>query len=82
MSSTGISSLEQSLDKANTGLAEIADGFATEDRTFAYRVTRAWLHALRDRLPVTIAANFATQLPELLCEVFYDGWSPSQVPTA
>ena len=82
MSSTGISSLEQSIDKANTGLAEIADGFATEDRTFAYRVTRAWLHALRDRLHVTIAANFATQLPELLRGVFYDGWSPGQVPTA
>jgi len=29
-------------------------------------VLRAWLHALRDRLPVPIAANFAAQLPELL----------------
>jgi uncharacterized protein (DUF2267 family) len=80
MSSTGITSLDQSIDKANTWLAEIADDFGTGDRRFAYRVTRAWLHALRDRLPVTIAANFAAQLPELLRGAFYDGWSPSQVP--
>jgi len=33
-----------------------------------------------DRLPITIAANFAAQLPELLRGVFYDGWSPSRVP--
>ncbi len=80
MSSTGISSHDQSIDKANTWLAEIADEFGTGDRRFAYQVTRAWLHALRDRLPVTIAANFAAQLPELLRGAFYGGWSPSQVP--
>jgi uncharacterized protein (DUF2267 family) len=43
-------------------------------------VTRAWLHALRDRLPVPIAAHFAAQLPELLRGVFYEGWNPSKVP--
>lgn len=80
MSSTGISSLDQSIDKTNTWLAEIADECGTEDRRLAYRVLRAWLHALRDRLTVTIAAHFAAQLPELLRGVFYDGWSPSRVP--
>jgi uncharacterized protein (DUF2267 family) len=80
MSSTGISSLDQSIGKANAWLARIADEFGTEDRRLAYRALRAWLHALRDRLTVTIAAHFAAQLPELLRGVFYDGWSPSRVP--
>ena len=80
MSSTGISSLDQSIGKANAWLARIADEFGTEDRRLAYRALRAWLHALRDRLTVTIAAHFAAQLPELLRGVFHDGWSPSRVP--
>jgi uncharacterized protein (DUF2267 family) len=46
----------------------------------AYRVTRSWLHTLRDRLPVPIAAHLAAQLPELLRGVFYEGWNPSKVP--
>jgi uncharacterized protein (DUF2267 family) len=77
---TGVTNLDNSIDKANAWLAEVAEEFGTEDRRFAYRVTRAWLHALRDRLPVTIAAHFAAQLPELLRGVFYDGWNPSRVP--
>jgi uncharacterized protein (DUF2267 family) len=80
MSFTGVSSLDHSIDKVNVWLAEIADEFGTDDRHFAYRVTRAWLHALRDRLPVPIAAHFAAQLPELLRGVFYDGWNPSKAP--
>lgn len=80
MSFTGVSSLDHSIDKANVWLAEVADDFGTHDRRFAYRVTRAWLHTLRDRLPVPVAAHFAAQLPELLRGVFYDGWNPSRVP--
>jgi uncharacterized protein (DUF2267 family) len=66
--------------KANTWLARIAGEFAADDRRLAYRILRAWPHALRDRLTVTIAAHFAAQVPELLRGVFYDGWSPSRVP--
>jgi uncharacterized protein (DUF2267 family) len=80
MSVTGISHLDHSIDTTNAWLADVADGFGTEDRRFAYRVTRAWLHALRDRLPVPVAANFAAQLPELLRGVFCDGWNPGRVP--
>jgi uncharacterized protein (DUF2267 family) len=80
MSFTGVSSLDHSIAKVNVWLAETADEFGTSDRHFAYRVTRAWLHALRDRLPAPIAAHFAAQLPELLRGVFYDGWNPSKVP--
>jgi hypothetical protein len=40
MSFTRISSLDQSIQKANTCLAEIADEFGAGDRRLAYRVTR------------------------------------------
>ncbi|HEU5388588.1 MAG TPA: hypothetical protein VFV73_22040 [Streptosporangiaceae bacterium] len=43
MSFTGVRSLDQSIDKTNAWLAEIAGEFGTGDRQFAYRVTRAWL---------------------------------------
>jgi uncharacterized protein (DUF2267 family) len=35
---------------AHAWLADVAAAFGTEDRRFAYRVLRAWLHTLRDRL--------------------------------
>ena len=80
MSSTGVAHLDASLDKANAWLTDIDAGFGTSDRHLAYRVLRAWLHCLRDRLSVEVAAHFAAQLPELLRGVFYDGWNPSRVP--
>ncbi len=78
--STGVENLDRSIDKANAWLADIDAGFGTGDRHLAYRVLRAWLHCLRDRLSVQVAAHFAAQLPELLRGVFYDGWNPSRVP--
>lgn len=80
MSFTGVGSLDRSIDKSNAWLAGIEEGFGTHDRRLAYRVARAWLHSLRDRLTVEVAAHFAAQLPELLRGVFYDGWNPSRVP--
>lgn len=80
MSRTGVDSLDRSIERTNHWLNDVATGFETEDRRLAYRVTRSWLHTLRDRLPVTIAAHLAAQLPELLRGVFYEGWNPSKVP--
>lgn len=80
MSRTGVDSLDRSIERTNQWLGDVASSFETEDRKLAYRVTRSWLHTLRDRLPVTVAAHLAAQLPELLRGVFYEGWNPSKVP--
>lgn len=80
MSRTGVDSLDRSIDRTNQWLHDVATSFGTEDRRLAYRVTRSWLHTLRDRLPVPVAAHLAAQLPELLRGVFYEGWNPSRVP--
>jgi len=65
---------------AHEWLAVVGEAIGTRDRAFTYRVLRAWLHVLRDRLTVEAAAHFAAQLPELLRGTFYDGWVPSRVP--
>ena len=57
MSFTGVDSLDRSIDKANAWLADIDGGFGTSDRRLAYRVLRAWLHNLRDRLSVEVGAR-------------------------
>lgn len=57
MSFTGVGSLDRSIDKSKAWLAGIEEGFGTHDRRFAYRVARAWLHNLRDRLTVEVAVH-------------------------
>jgi uncharacterized protein (DUF2267 family) len=80
MSATGLVTIDRAVQTTNTWLADVARAFGTDDRRFAYRVLRAWLHTLRDRLPVESTAHFSAQLPEFLRGVYYDGWDPSRVP--
>lgn len=72
--------IERSVEKAHVWLDEVAKQLGTEDHRLAYRVLRAYLHALRDRLTVDEAAQLAAQLPELIRGVYYEGWKPSATP--
>ncbi|MEQ7126643.1 DUF2267 domain-containing protein [Actinopolymorpha sp. B11F2] len=72
--------LEHAERTAHEWLATIGRHLGTQDLDFTFRVVRAWLHTVRDRLPVEGAAHLAAQLPEVLRGVFYDGWAPSRVP--
>lgn len=65
---------------AQEWLDAVAEQLDTEDRHFAYRVLRAWLRTVRDRLTVEAASHFAAQLPMLLRGLFFDGWNPKRVP--
>ncbi|MGO8966719.1 MAG: DUF2267 domain-containing protein, partial [Mycobacterium sp.] len=49
---TKVSALDHAMQTAHTWINDVAREFDTEDREFAYRVLRAWLHTLRDRLTV------------------------------
>lgn len=80
MSATGLHAFDRTLQTANTWLHEVEKASDIDDREHAYRITRAWLHTLRDRLPIDVAANLGAQLPILLRGVYYDGWNPSSVP--
>ena len=78
--STKLSSLDHAVQAAHSWINDVAREFATEDREFAYRILRAWLHTLRDRLTVEASAHFAAQLPDLIRGIYYAGWNPSAVP--
>lgn len=75
-----MSPMQRAVQTANGWINDVAAQFDTTDLDFAYRVTRAWLHAVRDRLPVIEAAHLGAQLPELLRGVYYEGWQPASVP--
>jgi uncharacterized protein (DUF2267 family) len=70
----------QAEQTAHDWLATVTRYLATEDPHHAYGIVRAWLHTVRDRLPVDGAAHFAAQLPLVWRGLFYDGWQPRQVP--
>ncbi|MFE7744751.1 DUF2267 domain-containing protein [Nocardia sp. NPDC057455] len=74
--------LAPAVHTAHEWLRTLADGLATEDRPFAHRALRAWLHTVRDRIGVNAAAHLSAQLPELLRGIFYEGWVPAHVPVS
>jgi uncharacterized protein (DUF2267 family) len=72
--------IERSVEKANIWLKDVANELGDEDRQYAYRVLRAVLHALRDRLTIDVAAKLASQLPTLIRGIYYEDWDPSRTP--
>jgi len=74
--------IDRSVEKAHVWLNEVAAELGTDDHRYAYRVLRAVLHAVRDRLTVDETAQLAAQLPELIRGIYYEGWDPSQTPAS
>lgn len=77
-----VPAIERAAEKAHVWVNELAEELGTEDEQAAYRVLRAFLHALRDRLTVDEAAQLAAQLPELVRGIYYQGWDPGRTPVA
>jgi uncharacterized protein (DUF2267 family) len=65
-----------SIEHARRWLTSIDDQLDLDDRFEALSILRSVLQALRDRLPLPIAAHLSAQLPLLLRGVFWEGWSP------
>jgi uncharacterized protein (DUF2267 family) len=80
MNSRQLESFVRAQQIAQQWLCAIADQLEVPDQNYAYRLLRAWLHTLRDRLPVGQAVQFAAHLPELLRGVYYEGWEPADTP--
>ncbi len=80
MTTKRIDVIDRSVEKTHIWLNDLADELGNEDRHYAYRVLRAFLHALRDHLPADEAASLAAQLPIFIRGVFYEGWNPSSTP--
>ena len=75
MSATGLDVFDRTLQITHVWLDDIMAELGP-DRQRAYHALRAVLHALRDRLPLNLAAHLGAQLPLLVRGIYYDSWHP------
>jgi uncharacterized protein (DUF2267 family) len=80
MTTTGVRTFDHSLETTKEWLREVQDLMGLDDEQRAFRVLRAVLQTLRDRLTIEEAAQFAAQLPMFLQGVYYHGWTPTGKP--
>ena len=81
MSLTSITSFQNTLQVTHEWLNELNGQLGRDDSQQAYRILRAVLMALRDRLTVEEATDFGAQLPMLVRGFYYEGWNPSKNPS-
>jgi uncharacterized protein (DUF2267 family) len=66
--------------EANHFINEVAAELGTDNRSKAARITRAVMHALRDRLIPDEAVQFSQGLPMALKSVYFDQYDISKTP--
>jgi uncharacterized protein (DUF2267 family) len=72
--------IETTVHKTYRWIRELSEELGGLSEQEAYRVLRAFLHALRDRLMVDETADLGAQLPMLVRGLYYEGWDPSRTP--
>jgi len=77
-----ITPFENTVRTSNEWLEQLNSDLGRDDRQQAYRILRAVLIALRDRMTVEEATDLGAQLPMLIRGIYYDGYNPSKTPTA
>ena len=82
MSATGLAVFDETVQLSNLWLNELMAAVAWDDKHRAYRLLRATLHALRDRLSAHEAVQFGAQLPMLIRGLYYDGWHMRDVTSS
>ena len=80
MSATGLEVFDKTLHMTNTWLSEIMETLGP-DRQIAWHALGAVLRAVRDRIPLGLAAHLGAQLPLLVRGTYYDRWRPGGQPT-
>jgi uncharacterized protein (DUF2267 family) len=80
MSTGTVDSIERTVHKTNEWVNEVARELGTDDEAKAWRVLRAFLETVRDRLTVEEAAQLGAQLPQLVRGAFYEGFDPTRQP--
>jgi uncharacterized protein (DUF2267 family) len=75
-----VQAIEHSARKANEWVEDLTRELDGADEALAWRVLRAYLQVLRDRLTIDEAAQLAAQLPHLLRGVLYESFDPGHQP--
>jgi uncharacterized protein (DUF2267 family) len=73
MSSTGLDVFDKTLQTTHIWLDELMEVIGP-DRQLAWHVLGAVLRALRNRIPLGLAAHLGSQLPLLVRGLYYDQW--------
>jgi uncharacterized protein (DUF2267 family) len=79
MSATGLDVFDKTIQTTNIWLDELMADLGP-DRQVAWHVLGAVLRALRDRVPLGLAAHLGSQLPILVRGTYYDQWEPAREP--
>jgi uncharacterized protein (DUF2267 family) len=80
MSTVGLEGLERTVQLTHAWINDLNDDLCWNDKSRAYRLLKAVLHALRDWLELDESANLAAQLPGLLRGAYYEHWRPATTP--
>jgi uncharacterized protein (DUF2267 family) len=80
MATRTVDAIARNVQKAKEWLGDLSRELGTDDEAEAWRVLRAYLQVLRDRLTIDEAAQLAAQFPHLLRGVFYEGFDPGHQP--
>ncbi len=76
-----VSTIDRTVQVTSEWLRDLSEKLGVPgDGERAYRVLRAYLRTLRDRLNLGEATDLAAQLPLLLRGVYYEGFNPAQTP--
>jgi uncharacterized protein (DUF2267 family) len=80
MSVNTVDAIERSVHKTNEWLSDLDRELDSDDRAMAWRVLKAYLQVLRDRLLVNEAAQLAAQFTHLIRGAYYEGYNPDRTP--
>src|SRR5829696_7022895 len=79
MSASGLDVFDKTLQTTHIWLKDIM-AVTGADRQVAWHVLGAVLRAVRDRIPLDLAAHLGAELPILVRGTYYDQWRPELQP--